>query len=80
LTAGHVEDHDGNLGARDLGHRLLHEGEAWPVEPVARGSRRRGAPGLADRLELALGVDAVAADLGQAAREVLEDLGEGVIG
>ena len=77
LSARHVEQHERQLGARDLGQRLLHQRDPLAGRPGGRaraGGER--APRHADRLELALGVDAHAAALGQERREVLEQLGE----
>ena len=77
LTARHVEQHERQLGARDLGERLLHQRD--PLAGRAGGRAFAGgerAPRHSDRLELALRVDAYAAALGQERREVLEQLGE----
>ena len=61
----------GKPGERHLGERLLHEREAL-AGGAGGGARRRcqRAPAHADRLELALGVDAHAAHFGQALGEV----------
>ncbi len=77
LTTRHVEDHHGQVRERSLGERLLHQRES-----LARGSGGRAraggqrSPAHPHGLELALGVHAHAADLGQAFREVLEQLRE----
>ena len=77
LAARHVEDDEWQLRQRDLAERLLHE-----REPLARragggaGTGRERSPRHADGLELALGVDADAANLGQLLGQVLEQLSE----
>ena len=77
LAAGHVEDHERQLGERDLRERLLHEREALAGRAGRRpGAGRQRTPGHPDGFELALGVDADAALFGQALGEVLEQLGE----
>ena len=77
LAARHVEDDERQLGERDLAERLLHEREALAGRAGGgAGAGRERTPRHADGLELALGVDAHAAHLGQLLGEVLEELGE----